>query len=97
LAIAPDIPWISATAAVVKAGNALDVRIVAAGNDAKALADFAAYEVSMDVDKASFDVPMPPMELTTTSGKLRTRRARSPPATSPRRSARRSFAAASSC
>jgi len=71
LAIGPDIPWISTTAAVVKAGNALDVRIVAAGNDVKALADFAVYEISMDVDKATFDVPVPPMELAPTSGKLR--------------------------
>ena len=71
LAMAPDIPWVGATAAVVKAGNALDVRIGVAGNDVKALADFSAYEVSMDVEKASFDVPVPPLELTATSGKLR--------------------------
>ena len=71
LAIAPDVPPVSAIATIVKAGSALNVRIAALGDDVKALTELAAYDMTMDVEKATFDVPVPPMELTGTSGKLR--------------------------
>ena len=71
MAIAPDLSPVSAIAAIVKAGNALDVRVGATGDNMKALADLAAYDVSMGVELASLEVPVPPMELTGASGKLR--------------------------
>ena len=71
LALVPDAPHVNAVAAIVKGGNALDVRVVGLGTELSALASLAAYDVSMNVDRASFDVPVPPMELAGTSGKLR--------------------------
>jgi hypothetical protein len=71
LAIVPEASHVGAVAAIVKGGNALDVRVVGLGDDLNALAHLAAYDVSMNVEKASFDVPVPPTELAGTSGKLR--------------------------
>jgi hypothetical protein len=71
MTIFPDAPEIGAVLAIVKGGSALDVRVVGLGDDLSALADLRAYDMSMNVEKASFDVPVPPMELAATSGTLR--------------------------
>jgi len=71
MAIVPDAPAVGAVLAIVKGGSALDVRVVGLGNDMDALASLSAYDVSMNVEKASFDVAVPPMELAGTSGKVR--------------------------
>ena len=71
MAIVPDAAAVGAVFAIVKGGNALDVRVVGLGDDMNALARLSAYDVSMNVEKASFDVPVPPMELEGTSGRVR--------------------------
>lgn len=69
--VAADLPPVRALAEIVKAGFALDVHVGAAGDNVKALADLSAYDVSMGIEGATLDVPVPPMVLTGTSGKLR--------------------------
>jgi len=69
--VAMDLPPVRALTAIVKAGLALDVHVGATVANVQALADLSAYDVSMGVEGATFDVPVPPMELTGTSGKLR--------------------------
>jgi len=71
MAIVRDAPEVGAVLTIVKAGNALEVRVVGLGEDLAALAKLGAYDVSMNVENASFDVPVPPMELTGASGRVR--------------------------
>ena len=69
--VAADLPPVRALSAIVKAGLALDVHVGATGDNVEALGDLSAYDVSMGVEGATLDVPVPPMQLTGTSGKLR--------------------------
>jgi len=71
MAIVPDAPEVGAVLAIVKGGSAREVRVVGLGEDLTALAKLGAYDMSMNVENASFDVPVPPMELAGASGRVR--------------------------
>jgi AsmA-like C-terminal region len=68
--IADDVPLVRAVAAIVKGGVALDVKVAAVVDDAKRLADPSAYDVSMGVEDARIDVPIPAMSLSGAAGKV---------------------------
>ncbi|MET0683285.1 MAG: hypothetical protein ABWZ29_08095, partial [Casimicrobiaceae bacterium] len=70
LALADDLSLVRGVAAIVRGGTALDLRVAAAGDDVKILADPSAYDVSMAVEGASIDVPVPAVTLTRASGSV---------------------------
>ena len=69
--VADDVPLLRAIAAIVRGGIARDVKVAVAGDAAKVLADPSAYDVSMEVEGATIDVPVPAMTLTGASGSVR--------------------------
>lgn len=69
--VADDVPLVRTVAAIVKGGTALDLKVAVTGDDAKVLADPAAYEVSMGVEGAGIEVPVPAVTLTGASGQVR--------------------------
>jgi AsmA-like C-terminal region len=68
--VAGDVDLVRAVAGIVRGGTALDVKVAAAGDDATILADPFAYDVSMVVEGATFEVPVPPMVLNAASGSV---------------------------
>ena len=71
LAIADDSSLVRDVAAIVRGGTALDLRVAAAGDDVAILSDLSAYDVSMGVEGASIEVPVPAMTLSGASGNVR--------------------------
>ena len=71
LRLVDDGSWVHALAAIVKGGNALDLRVNVAGDDLGVLADPSAYDLSMNVEGASIDVPPLGLQFAAASGTVR--------------------------
>ena len=71
LRLLDDGSWVHALAAVVKDGNARDLRVNVAGDELGVLADPSAYDLSMNVDGASIAVPPLGLQFAAASGTVR--------------------------
>ena len=71
LAVAGDVAIVGAVTSIVRSGIASDLKLNAVTDRVAGLADLSAYDVSMGVEAAAFDIPTPAMPLTGASGRVR--------------------------
>ena len=71
LAVASDVALVAAVSSIVRSGTAVDLKLSATAERIGGLADVSAYDISMGVDGASIEIPVPVMTLTGASGKVR--------------------------
>ena len=71
LAVAGDVAIVGAVTSIVRSGIASDLKLNAVTDRIAGLADLSAYDVSMGVEAAAFDIPTPAMTLTGASGRVR--------------------------
>ena len=71
LAVASDVALVAAVSSIVRSGTAVDLKLSATAERIGGLADVSVYDISMGVDGASIEIPVPVMTLTGASGKVR--------------------------